>query len=181
MNVLAISGSLRKASHNTALLRAARAAAPEGMSLDIATLDEIPLYNSDVDGPDKPAAVLELGKAIRAADGVLIATPEYNFSISGVLKNAIDWVSRIEDQPLAGKPLGVMGAAAGGLGTARAQYHLRQVFVYLDVRVMNRPELFVGSAYSKFDSDGNLIDDETSKFLKAYLVSFQDWVAAVNR
>lgn len=177
MNVLAISGSLRKASYNTALLRVARAIAPDGMSLEISTLDDIPLYNGDVDGTDKPAVVHELGTAIRAADGILIATPEYNFSISGVLKNAIDWVSRIEDQPLAGKPLGIMGAAAGGLGTARAQYHLRQVFVYLDVRVMNRPELFVGSAYKKFDPDGNLTDSETSKFLKAYMVSFHDWVA----
>ncbi|MDH3741601.1 MAG: NAD(P)H-dependent oxidoreductase [Hyphomicrobiales bacterium] len=177
MNVLAISGSLRKASYNTALLKAARTVAPDGMSIDIATLDDIPLYNGDADGPEKPPAISELGQAIRAADGVLMATPEYNFSVSGVLKNAIDWVSRIENQPLAGKPLGIMGAAAGGLGTARAQYHLRQVFVYLDARVMNRPELFVGGAYAKFDSDGNLTDDDTSKFLTAYLLSFQNWVA----
>lgn len=177
MNVLAISGSLRKASYNTALLRNASAVAPDGMSIDIATLNDIPLYNGDVDGDDKPAAVLELAEAIRAADGVLIATPEYNYSISGVLKNAIDWVSRIDNQPLAAKPLGIMGASAGGLGTARAQYHLRQVFVYLDARVMNRPELFVGSAYAKFDSDGNLTDEDTRKFLTAYLLSFNTWLS----
>ncbi|NNE22418.1 MAG: NAD(P)H-dependent oxidoreductase [Rhizobiales bacterium] len=177
MNVLAISGSLRKASYNTALLRNASAVAPDGMSIDIATLNDIPLYNGDVDGADKPAAVLELAEAIRAADGVLIATPEYNYSISGVLKNAIDWVSRIDNQPLAAKPLGIMGASAGGLGTARAQYHLRQVFVYLDARVMNRPELFVGSAYAKFDSDGNLTDEDTRKFLTTYLLSFNTWLS----
>lgn len=177
MNVLAISGSLRKASYNTALVKAARAVAPDGMSIDIATLDNIPLYNGDADGTEKPPAVGGLGQAIRAADGVLLATPEYNFSVSGVLKNAIDWVSRIENQPLAGKPVGIMGAAAGGLGTARAQYHLRQVFVYLDARVMNRPELFVGGAYAKFDSQGSLTDDDTNKFLTAYMLSFQDWVA----
>lgn len=180
MNVLAISGSLRKASYNTALLKTSRALAPEGMSVDITTLDDIPLYNGDIDGADKPPAVVELAKAIRSADGVLIATPEYNFSVSGVLKNAIDWISRIEDQPFAGKPLGIMGAAAGGLGTARAQYHLRQVFVYLDARIMNRPELFVGSAYAKFDADGKLTDVETEKFLQAYLVAFQGWVASAR-
>ena len=177
MNVLAISGSLRKASYNTALLKAATGLEPEGMSIRLTDLHGIPLYNGDTDGPEKPAAVVELSQAIRAADAVLISTPEYNYSVSGVLKNAIDWISRVEDQPFAGKPLGIMGAAAGGLGTARAQYHLRQVFVYLDARIMNRPEMFVGSAYAKFDGDGNLTDEDTVKFLTTYLQSFHDWVS----
>ena len=153
MNILGISGSLRAGSFNTALLRTAQASAPEDMTIDIATLEQIPLYNGDNDGLEKPQPVQDLSDAIRRADGVLIATPEYNFSMSGVLKNAIDWVSRVDDQPFAGKPLGIMGASAGGLGTARAQYHLRQVFVFLDPRVMNRPELFVSSAFKKFDED----------------------------
>lgn len=177
MNILAISGSLRKDSYNTALLRTAQSAAPQGMSIDVVTLADIPLYNGDVDGPQKPEAVLALSKAIRDADGVLISTPEYNYSFSGVLKNAIDWISRVDDQPFAGKPLGLMGAAASTLGTARAQYHLRQVFVYLDPRLMNRPELFVSSAYSKFNEDGRLTDEPTEKFLATYLSAFRDWVA----
>ena len=181
MHVLAISGSLRKASYNTALLHAVRKQAPDNMRLDVRTLEDIPLYNGDVDGPDKPAPVIGLSDAIRAADGILISTPEYNFSYSGVLKNAIDWVSRIKNQPFAGKPLGIIGAAAGGLGTARAQYHLRQVFVYLDPRIMNRPELFVSAAYSKFDDAGNLTDEDTREFLSAYMTAFEDWITQVSR
>ena len=176
MNILGISGSLRAGSFNTALLRTAQASAPDDMKIDIATLENIPLYNGDIDGLEKPQPVQDLSDAIRRADGVLIATPEYNFSMSGVLKNAIDWISRVDDQPFAGKPLGIIGASAGGLGTARAQYHLRQVFVFLDPRVMNRPELFVSSAFKKFDEDGQLNDEETAKFLSAYLVAFQEWV-----
>ncbi len=177
MNILAISGSLRKASFNSAVLRAAQSSAPDGMSIDVATLEQIPLYNGDIDGPDKPAAVHQLSKNIRRADGVLIATPEYNYSLSGVLKNTVDWISRVENQPFAGKPVGIMGAAGSTLGTARPQYHLRQVFIYLDPRLMNRPELFVASAYSKFDADGHLTDEQTAKFLAAYLVAFRNWVA----
>ena len=176
MNIVAISGSLRSGSYNTALLQRAAELAPDPMNVDVVTLSDIPVYNRDIDGQDKPDAVAGLGSAIRAADGILISTPEYNFSFSGVLKNAIDWVSRIEDQPFAGKPLGLMGASAGGLGTARAQYHLRQVFVYLDARIMNRPEVFVGSAYTKFDDRGRLTDDQTEQILSGYLTAFQAWV-----
>ena len=177
MKILAISGSLRKDSFNTALLRAAQASAPQGMSIDIATLEQIPLYNGDIDGQEKPSPVHQLSDKIRSADGVLIATPEYNYSMSGVLKNTIDWISRIKNQPFAGKPLGLMGASAGGFGTARAQYHLRQVFVFLDPKLMNRPEMFVGSAHAKFDADGQLIDKDTAKFLAAYLAAFKEWTA----
>lgn len=178
MNILAISGSLRKASINTALLKAAQSAAPAGMSIEIARINQIPLYDGDIDGAQKPPAVIDLSDRISSADGVLIATPEYNFSVPGVLKNAIDWISRVESQPFAGKPLGIIGASPGNLGTARAQYHLRQVFIYLDPRVMNRPELFVSNAVSKFDADGGLTDEETRKFLAAYLSAFKNWAAS---
>lgn len=176
MKLLAISGALRRGSLNTALLRALPALAPEGVGIEIATLHGIPLYDGDDEAATgKPQAVLALDARIRSSAGVIISTPEYNFSPPGVLKNATDWLSR-EDNPFRGKPLGVMGASAGPLGTARAQYHLRQNLVGLDAVTMPKPEVFVGSAGNKFDASGNLTDDAARRHLAAWLEAFTAWV-----
>lgn len=176
MNIVAISGSLRSASFNTALLNTCTELAPSGVKITLADISAIPLYNGDDQAAGFPPAVTALAEQIRAADGVLIATPEYNYSIPGVLKNALDWLSRVENQPFDGKPVGIMGAAMGALGTGRAQYHLRQVFVFLNGRLMNRPEAFVGTAHQKFDDNGQLTDKPTREFLERYLVAFEAWV-----
>ncbi len=176
MKILAISGSLRKQSYNTALLQAARDAAPKEMDIQFADITAVPAYDSDVQAAGFPAAVIQLASAIREADGVLIATPEYNYSIPGVLKNAIDWVSRVDEQPFDGKAIAIVGASMGNLGAARAQYHLRQIFVFLNGLVMNRPEVFVGAAHEKFDDDGTLIDSETGEFLAGFMRQFAVWI-----
>jgi chromate reductase len=139
LKVLAISGSLRAGSYNTAALRAAQELAPEGMSIEIAGIGDFPLYNHDIQLAGFPAQVTALAGRMRAADALLIASPEYNYSTSGVLKNAIDWLSRLPEQPFAGKPIALMGASMSLLGAVRAQYHLRQSFVLLDALPLNKP------------------------------------------
>lgn len=180
--VLGIAGSLRRDSYNRAALRAAAGLAPAGMSIDIFdALGAIPLYNEDVRQQGLPPPVEDLRQRIGAADGVLFVTPEYNYSIPGVLKNAIDWASRPPEQPFEGKPVAVMGASAGVLGTARAQYHLRQSFVFLGALAMPRPEVFIGQAGQKFDEAGTLTDEGTARFLADFLRAFADWMAFVRR
>lgn len=175
-SVLGIAGSLRQGSFNRLTLQAAQAVAPEGMSIDIFDrLGEIPLYNEDIRGDGDPDAVEALAAAIRDADAVLIATPEYNYSISGVLKNAIDWLSRSKPQPFKDKPLAIMGAAMGALGTARAQYHLRQIFVFLEANVLSRPEVFIGGAHTKFGEDGTLNDDIANDLIRQELEALMVW------
>ncbi len=147
------------------------------MSIDIQTLKGIPVYDGDdEDATGVPQIVIDLAEKIRAADGVIIATPEYNFTIPGGLKNATDWISRVKNQPFGNKPVGIVGAAAGPLGTARSQYQLRQNLVGLSALAMNKPEVFVGSAHTKFADDGSLADEETGKFLKLWLDAFDAWV-----
>jgi chromate reductase len=175
MNIIGISGSLRAGSFNSAALRAAAGLAPAGVTFDMADLAAIPLYNEDERARAMPAAVATLVAQIRAADAVMIATPEYNYSISGVLKNAIDWVSRADNQPFAGKPIAIIGASAGQLGTARAQYDLRKIFVFLDGHVMNKPEIMIGAAPTKFDANGTLTDEATRKFLAQAVQALCDW------
>lgn len=165
INVLALSGSLRKGSFNSASLRAAAELAPAGVSVTPAGIHGIPLYDEDLRSGGTPEAVASLAAAIEGADAVLIATPEYNYSIPGVLKNAIDWVSRLDPQPFAGKPVAIMGASMGRLGTARAQYHLRQVFVFLDAMVLNRPEVMISAAHTLVDESGTLTDETTRKHI----------------
>jgi chromate reductase len=177
LNIVGISGSLRHGSLNSAALRAAQGLAPTGMRIGIASIADIPLYNDDVRAVGVPAAVTSLAAQIAAADGVLIATPEYNYSIPGVLKNTIDWLSRTQPQPFDGKPVAIMGASMGALGTGRAQYDLRKVFVFLNGMVMNRPEVMVGAAHTKFDAEGKLTDAATGEFLGKFLAAFGDWVA----
>ena len=173
MNVLGISGSLRKASYNTMALRAAQRLAPAGMSIEIADLAEIPMFNDDVREHGLPAPVAELKARVKAADGVLIVTPEYNFSIPGVLKNALDWLSRPPEPPFDGKPVAIMGASPGPLGTARVQYDLRKVLVYMNTFTVNKPEVFIGQAASKFNAQGELTDEATAKFIGDLLLSLQ--------
>ncbi len=177
LNIVAISGSLRTKSFNTSLLRAMQSMAGEAMAIEIATLKGIPVYDGDdEEATGVPQIVTELAEKIRAADGVIIATPEYNFSIPGGLKNATDWISRVKNQPFGNKPVGVVGAAAGPLGTGRSQYQLRQNLVGLSALTMAKPEVFVGAAHTKFADDGSLTDEETGKFLKIWLDAFEAWV-----
>lgn len=175
-NILGIAGSLRKASYNAAALRAAQELAPVGMTIEIFDIGSIPLYNEDVKAQGFPPVVTDLRAKIKAADGLLLATPEYNYSTSGVLKNAIDWASRPPEHPFDGKPIALMGASGGVLGTARAQYQLRQMFIFLNGHIMNRPEVMIGGAAGKFDAEGKLTDQPTRDFLAAMLVSFQAWI-----
>jgi len=171
--ILAISGSLRKASTNTMALRAAQKLAPAGMSIEIADISQIPLYDDDVRSLGEPASVQTLKAQIRAADAVLIATPEYNFSIPGVLKNALDWVSRPPEPPFDGKPVAIMGAAPGPVGTARVQYHLRQVLVFMNTFTVNKPEVFISQSGTKFTPEGELKDEMTAKFITELLVALK--------
>lgn len=176
VRIVGISGSLRAGSLNAAALRAAQALAPAGMAIEIFDIAPIPLYNEDVRAHGFPPAVEDLRARIKAADGLLIVTPEYNYSVPGVLKNAIDWVSRPPEQPFDGKPVAVMGASPGAMGSSRAQYHLRQSFIFLNSLVMNRPEVMIPFAGQKFAADGSLTDGPTRDFLAAYLVAFKAWV-----
>ena len=178
MKIIAISGALRKASTNTGLLRALADLAPAGITIDISTLHGIPLYDGDVEAASgKPSSVAALDQKIRVADAVVIATPEYNFSVPGVLKNATDWLSR-GGSPFRWKKLGIIGAAAGPLGTGRAQYHLRQNLQALEAIVMPKPEFFAGSNESKFDADGNLTDENSRQHLAKWLEAFVGFVNA---
>ncbi len=174
--ILGIAGSLRKASYNRGLLRAAREVAPEGVDIDIFDLLPIPLYNGDVEAAGDPAPVRELKERIRAADALLIATPEYNYSIPGVLKNAIDWASRPpQDSPLRHKPIALMGASPGGFGTVRSQLALRQVFVFTKSYVLLEPEVHVSAAGDKFDAEGNLSDAQTPQNVRALVMALVEW------
>ena len=173
MKVLGISGSLRKASYNSMALRAAQKLAPAGTTLEIADISQIPLFNDDVRAAGEPAAVSALKAQIRAADAVLIVTPEYNFSIPGVLKNTLDWMSRPPEPPFGGKPVAIMGAATGPVGTARVQYHLRQVLVFLDTFTVNKPEVFISNCASKFNEQGELTDETAIKLIGELLGSLQ--------
>ncbi len=176
MKILGISGSLRRGSFNTALLHAAREHAPAGMQIEEYSLADIPLYNDDVRVAGYPPSVQAFREAIAAADGLLIVSPEYNYSIPGVLKNAIDWASRPPHQPLAGKPLAIMSASTSLLGGARMQYHLRQVAVFAEMHVLNKPEVFVAKAPEKFDADSKLTEDATREIVVAQLAAFERWV-----
>ena len=183
VKVLGISGSLRRGSFNTAALRAAQELAPAGVEVAVfQSLRDIPPYDDDLrQGQGYPAPVEDLRARIKAADALLIATPEYNYSVPGVLKNAIDWASRPPEQPFDGKPIAIMGASPGALGTARAQYHLRQMFVFLNGMVLNRPEVMIAQAGTRFDAEGRLTDEKTREFVQALLVALKDWTERLRR
>jgi chromate reductase len=175
--VAAFAGSLRAGSYNRALLRAAIETAPDGMAIEIVDIAAIPLYDADLEGAGIPEPVAALKRAIAAADGLLIATPEYNHGVPGVTKNAIDWASRPpRGSPLSGKPVGIMGASPGMTGTARGQSQLRQAFEFTNSYCMPQPEILVARAAGKFDADGRLMDEPTREYLAKYLIAFADWI-----
>jgi chromate reductase len=181
LNVVALSGSLREKSYNTALLREAVRLAPAGMAIEIVPIRDIPLYDADVEAGGFPAAVTALSGKVKNADALLIATPEYNFSIPGVLKNTIDWLSRPPlDAVLARKPVAIMGAG-GRLGSARAQYHLRQVCACLSMLPVPRPEVFVLAAWEKFGADGRLNNEADEKQVRDLLATLADWTLMLRR
>jgi chromate reductase len=175
--VVGISGSLRKASYNTATLRAAQEFAPESLDIDIVTLEDMPLFNEDVEAIGWPDRVRELREQVQAADAVIFASPEYNYSITGVLKNAIDWLSRPEgDAPLNGKPAAIVGATPAFVGTARAQAHLRQIVFYNAMPLLPTAEVLIARAGDRFDDEGRLTDEKTRVVLKDMLEKFAGWV-----
>ena len=176
IRILGISGSLRTGSFNSGLLRAAQKLLPEGMALEIADISKIPIYNEDINSAGQPESVKKLKVQIHTADGLIIATPEYNYSISGVLKNALDWVSRPpQEQIFSGKPLAIMGAG-GRMGTTRAQHHLRQIAVFLNMFPLNRPEVMIQQARNKFDANGELVDEASRQEIKDLMIAFKGWV-----
>lgn len=175
VRILGIAGSLRRASYNRAALRAATSLVPDGATLEVFELDGIPGFNQD-DESKPPGQVVELKRRIKAADAILIVTPEYNYSVPGVLKNAIDWASRpYGDNAWSGKPAAIMGASVGTIGTARAQYHLRQTFVFLNMFPINQPEVMIGNAATRFDDGGNLTDERTRKLIGDLLSNLVEW------
>ena len=179
--VLGICGSLRAGSYNKAALRTAIELKPLGMTIETADIGSFPLYNEDVRAQGFPPPVERFRRQIVAADGLLFVTPEYNYSISGVLKNAIDWASRPPDQPFAGKPVAIMGAGAGMAGTARAQYDLRRSCVFLDMHPLNKPEVFIGQAQTKFDASGRFTDEVGGGLIRDLLVALEQWTRQIGR
>jgi len=181
LKVLGFAGSLRAGSYNRALLRGAANLLPQDMTLEIFEIEGIPAFNQDLE-KDIPKKVKEFKSKIREANAILIATPEYNYSVPGMLKNAIDWASRpYGDNPFDGKPVAIMSASVGMLGGSRAQYHLRQIFVFLNMYPVNGPEVIVPFAQDKFDATGKLIDDNTKKFLAQLLRNLASWSGRLTK
>lgn len=179
MKILALSGSLRAASYNTALLHAARELAPEELSIEIFDgLGDLPFFNQDLEEQGEPASATVWKTAVREADGLLIACPEYNGGLTAVLKNAIDWASRPWGKnSWGGKPSGVVGISVGAIGTALAQQHLRNVLSYLDVESLGQPEMFLQAKEGFFDADGKVSNPDTVKFLQAYVDRYVSFVS----
>ena len=181
MKVLGFAGSLRVGSYNKSLLRTAADLMPEDVNLEIFDIDGIPAFNQDIEN-DMPKKVKDFKSKIREADAILIATPEYNYSVPGVLKNAIDWATRpYGDNPFNEKPVAIMSASVGMLGGARAQYHLRQIFVFLNMYPINGPEVIVTFAQDKFDANGKLIDENTQKYLGQLLQNLVNWTRQLKK
>ena len=179
IQLLGLSGSLRKGSYNTMLLKAALQLLPTDVSMEIISIEDIPLYNADLDLPSskqRPRPVEHFRKMLTDADGILISSPEYNYSIPGGLKNAIDWASRGEDSPLLRKPVAVIGATTGLWGTTRMQLAFHNVFLFLDMKPVYKPEVLVAQAEKKFDKNGNLIDEMAKKLLKQKLEALKELI-----
>lgn len=174
LTILGIAGSLRRDSFNAASIREAQRLAPEGVELEIFALHDIPPYDEDVKERGFPPAVQALRERIAAADALLFATPEYNYSVSGVLKNAIDWASRPPEQPFNDKPAAIMGASQGKMGTARAQYDLRKILMALNVQLLNKPEVMIAGAKDVF-ADGRIADPDTEKFVARLVEALAGW------
>jgi chromate reductase len=183
LNILTICGSLRKKSYNAALVRALPGLAPAGMTFTAAPpYETLPMYNADIqDTSGFPPAAEDFAAAIRAADGIIVVSPEYNWTIPGPLKNGIDWVSRMKDQPFREKPVAIQSASQGPVGGARMQYHMRMMFTYLNAFVFGTPEIFVATAQNKFDKDTlKLTDQQTRDFVKQQLEGFAKFIARVK-
>ena len=180
LKIVGISGSLRKASFNTAALRACAELMPAGMSMSHARIDDIPIFNQDVFDAGLPESAKRFRGEVAAADGVLIASPEYNFSLTPALKNAIDWASRPPNQSWQDKPIAIFSASQGPMGGARVQYDLRRILGQIWGHVLPRPEVFIGNAPSKFDAHGKLTDETTRKFLSDLLVGFKAWIVRMQ-
>lgn len=174
MRILAISGSLRKKSYNTGLLRACQELAPD-MGIEILDIHGLPVFNQDLEDTDFPLQVKEMREKIKAADGIIIATPEFNRTPPGPLKNFIDWSSRPESEPLPWnqKPIAILGASTGARGASFAQYDIRRIMAYFNARVLGQPEVYVGGASTKFDENSNLTDEKTKEVLKKFLTAFK--------
>lgn len=181
MKILGISGSLRQQSFNTASLRAAQSLLPAEVEMELADLSGIPMYDQDLRDQDVPESVITLATQIQQADALLFATPEYNYSISGALKNAIDWVSRQSPNPFNGKPAAMMSASMSMLGGVRAQYDLRQMMVFQDVHCLNKPEVMIASAHQRFDAEGNLTDDATREHIEGLIKALVNWANRINQ
>ncbi|HET9524682.1 MAG TPA: NAD(P)H-dependent oxidoreductase [Pyrinomonadaceae bacterium] len=178
--ILGVAGSLRKESFNRALLRAAQELTPAGARIETFELDGMPPFNQDEEANPHPR-VAAFKQRIRAADAILFVTPEYNYSIPGVLKNAIDCASRpYGDSAWTGKPVAIMGASIGALGTARAQYHLRQMFVFLNMYPVNQPEVMVSNAHQRFDQEGKLTDETSKKLVQQLLTELVSWTKRLS-
>ena len=180
-HLVTICGSLRRGSYNAALIRAYEALATAGTTLEAGRIDDLPLYNEDVRQAGFPEPVQRLRGQIERADAVLIATPEYNYSMPGVLKNAIDWASRPPQQPFNDKPIALTGASPSAFGSARAQYHLRQCFIFLNAPVLNQPEVMVIHAHERFDANGKLVDQKTQQIIVQQLEAFHRFINRVAR
>ncbi len=180
IKILGMSGSLRAGSYNTAALHAALELAPQGVEMQTAQIGDLPLFNDDIRLAGYPPAVELFRQKLRWADAYLFVSPEYNYSLPGVLKNAIDWGSRPPEPPFAGKAAAVMGASGGLLGTARMQYHMRQIGVFLDLHFINKPEVMIGQAPQKFDAAGRLTDEPTREFVTGLLVALRDYAARLK-
>jgi len=179
IQLVGLSGSLRKGSYNTMLLKAALQLLPTDVSMDIVSIENIPLYNADLDLPaakQRPERVEHFRKMLTDADGILISSPEYNYSVPGGLKNAIDWASRGEDSPLLRKPVAVIGATTGLWGTARMQLAFHNIFLFLDMKPVYKPEVLVAQAEKKFDKQGNLIDEMAKKLIKQKLEALKELI-----
>lgn len=174
IKILGFTGSLRIKSYNMAALRAATELLPEGADMEIFDLSQIPFFDEDLESEGVPQVIVDFKEKLAVTDAILISTPEYNYSIPPVLKNALDWASRGTEFPLSGKPLAIMSASPGMLGGARVQYHLRQVCTKLNLQTLNNPEVFITSANTKFDQDGKLIDDFTRKSISKLLKALVD-------
>jgi chromate reductase, NAD(P)H dehydrogenase (quinone) len=181
ISVFGFAGSLRRGSYNKAALRAALELAPVDMTIEVFDLAPIQPYNEDVKQQGFPPPEREFRDKIRAADALLIATPEYNRGVSGVLKNAIDWASRPPDQPFSGKPTAIFGASPGMIGTAVAQYELRRYLGVLNAFVLTTPSVMIGNASEKFDEQGRLIDQPTREIIGQMLVALADWTRRHGR
>lgn len=183
LKIVTLLGSLRQGSFNAMVARTLPGIAPAGMSIDaLPSIKDIPLYDADMQQEDGfPATVEAIAEQIRAADGVVIVTPEYNYSVPGGLKNAIDWLSRLPNQPLAGKPVLIQTSSMGAIGGARCQYHLRQILVFLDAMVMNKPEFMGGVIQNKVDTQtGEVVDQSTLDHLSGQLTAFGDYIQRVK-